>query len=57
VSVVPVDGAHVMLNGVPAVMLVRLVKVNGFWALVRAAKAATRRVLKKRILDVFSSSP
>jgi hypothetical protein len=46
-----------MLNGVPAVMLVRLVKVNGFWALVRAAKAATRRVLKKRILDVFSSSP
>ena len=30
VSVVPVEGAHVMLNGVPAVMLVRDVKVNGF---------------------------
>jgi hypothetical protein len=30
VSMVPVDGAQVILNGVPAVMEVRVVNVNGF---------------------------
>lgn len=30
VSVVPVDGAQVMLNWSPAVMLERVVKVKGF---------------------------
>lgn len=30
VCTVPVDGAHVMLNGVPAVIDVSVVNVNGF---------------------------
>lgn len=53
VSVVPVEGAHVMLNGVPAVMLVRDVKVNGFWADARAATAARMRVVENCILAFF----
>jgi hypothetical protein len=55
VSVVPVDGAHVMLNGVPAVIEVRLVKVKGFCALVRAARAAKRRVRENCIFAIYSS--
>jgi hypothetical protein len=55
VSVEPVDGAHVMLNGVPAVIEVRLVNVKGFWALVRAARAAKRRVVESCIFGVFPS--
>lgn len=54
VSVVPVDGAQVILNGVPAVMLVREVKVNGFWADARAATAARMRVVENCILSVRS---
>ena len=45
VSVVPVEGAQVMLYGVPAVIVDRLVIVNGFWAAARDARAARRRVV------------
>jgi hypothetical protein len=40
VCTVPVDGAHVMLNGVPAVIDVRVVKVNGFCAAASAENVA-----------------
>jgi hypothetical protein len=40
VSMVPVDGAQVMFIGVPAVIEVRVVNVNGFCAEVRAASVA-----------------
>jgi len=50
VSVVPVDGAQVMLNGTPAVIEVRLVNVKEFCALERAARAAMRRVVGRCIV-------
>lgn len=40
-----------MLNGVPAVMLVRVVNVNGFWALARAAMLARMRDVENCILS------
>lgn len=55
VSVVPVDGAQVMLKGVPAVIEVRVVNVKGFWALVieKRLVAARRRVVVRCILAGF----
>jgi hypothetical protein len=55
VSTVPVDGAHVMLIGVPAVTDVRVVNVKGFWAVVRAASVAIiiDAEIKKCILAVL----
>ena len=45
VSTVPVDGAQVMLKGVPAVIEVRVVNVKGFCAEARAERAPSRRVV------------
>jgi hypothetical protein len=55
VSTVPVDGAQVILNGVPAVTEVRVVNVKGFWAVVRAASVAMTidAEIEKCILAVF----
>ena len=52
VSVVPVDGAQVMLNGVPAVTVVRVVNVKGFCALAKATTAAKRTEVENCILTV-----
>ncbi len=43
VSTVPVDGAQVMLKGVPATTTGVVVNVNGFCALATAESAARRR--------------
>jgi len=56
VSVVPVDGAQVMLNGVPAVTVLRVVNVKGFCALAKATTAATRREVENCILTASLSS-
>jgi hypothetical protein len=53
VSVVPVEGDHVMLNGVPALTVLRLVKEKGFCAVTRVARAARRKVVYC-ILPLFS---
>jgi hypothetical protein len=59
VSTVPVDGAQVMFIGVPAVIEVRVVNVNGFCAEVRAASVAmaTEAYVEKCIFSVFPSFP
>jgi len=56
VCTVPVEGAHVILNGVPAVIDVRVVNVNGFCAAARAENVAmtSEAESEKRI---FSSLP
>jgi len=43
VSVVPVDGAQVMLKGVPAVMEDKELKVKAFCAAAREARAANKK--------------
>ena len=55
-STVPVEGAQVMLNGVPAVTVLRVVNVKGFWALVRAASAALKKMAENCILTSANSS-
>ena len=44
VSTVPVEGDQVMLNGEPAVTVVRVVNEKGFWAVASVARAVRRSV-------------
>lgn len=54
VSVVPVEGDQVMLNGVPAVIAVGSVtKLNGFCADASEARAAKRREVEYCIFALF----
>lgn len=55
VSDVPVDGLQVMLNGVPAVTVERVVKEKGFWALTSAVAVARRRAVENCILLIITS--
>ena len=50
VSTVPVEGAQVILKGVPAVMELRDVNVKGFCAKASEDRAPRRRVVEKCIL-------
>jgi hypothetical protein len=59
VCTVPVDGAQVMLNGVPAVIDVRVVNVNGFCAAASAENVAmtSEAGSEKRIFAFFFQIP